>query len=125
MRIAIVVVALLLNVQSANAGDPKPVDAERMIHMTAKKFEYSPSTIDLEQGVPVIIEIRSLDRKHGFKVPALNLRSDVKPGETVRVHLVPDKVGTFPFHCDVFCGSGHEGMEGKIVVHPHGWKPTG
>jgi cytochrome c oxidase subunit 2 len=29
---------------------------------------------------------------------------------------VPDKVGTFPFHCDIFCGEGHEDMTGKFVV---------
>jgi cytochrome c oxidase subunit 2 len=33
-----------------------------------------------------------------------------------RVRLVPDKVGTFPFVCDIFCGSGHEDMTGTIVV---------
>jgi cytochrome c oxidase subunit 2 len=26
--------------------------------------------------------------------------------------------GTFPFHCDVFCGEGHEEMTGEIVVAP-------
>jgi cytochrome c oxidase subunit 2 len=25
-------------------------------------------------------------------------------------------VGEFPFHCDVFCGSGHDQMEGTIKV---------
>jgi len=25
-------------------------------------------------------------------------------------------MGDFPFHCDVFCGSGHEQMEGTIKV---------
>ena len=27
-----------------------------------------------------------------------------------------DKLGEFPFHCDVFCGSGHEQMDGTIKV---------
>jgi cytochrome c oxidase subunit 2 len=34
------------------------------------------------------------------------------------VRIVPDKAGTFAFHCDVFCGDGHEGMTGEIVVEP-------
>jgi cytochrome c oxidase subunit II len=29
---------------------------------------------------------------------------------------VPDKTGTFIFVCDVFCGSGHERMQGTITV---------
>jgi len=28
----------------------------------------------------------------------------------------PDKLGAFDFNCDVFCGSGHEEMAGRIVV---------
>ena len=28
----------------------------------------------------------------------------------------PDKAGTFIFLCDVFCGDGHEGMNGTLVV---------
>jgi cytochrome c oxidase subunit 2 len=105
-------------------GDPRPAKGtERIVRLTAKRFEYSPAVIDVEAGEPVTLELVSLDRKHGFNVPDLHIRSDIKPGETTRIHLVPNKAGTFPFHCDIFCGSGHEGMEGRIVVHPRGSKP--
>jgi cytochrome c oxidase subunit 2 len=52
----------------------------------------------------------------GFNVPDLGARADILPGQVARVRLVPDKVGTFEFHCDIFCGSGHEQMSGTIVV---------
>ena len=90
--------------------------AEEVICMTAKRFEYAPNEITLKKGMPVVLEITSLDRDHGFKVPELGLRADVKPGETTRVRLVPDRVGRFEFRCDVFCGSGHEDMAGEFVV---------
>jgi len=93
-----------------------PTGAEQVIHLTAKKFEYTPNEITLKRGVPVIVEITSLDRDHGFKVPELGVRADVKPGETTRVRIVPDRVGRFEFRCDVFCGSGHEDMAGEFVV---------
>jgi cytochrome c oxidase subunit 2 len=32
------------------------------------------------------------------------------------VRLVPNRIGTFDFHCDIFCGSGHEEMAGTIIV---------
>src|SRR5690349_21870266 len=89
---------------------------EQVVHMTAKRFEYTPNEITLKKGVPVVLEITSLDRDHGFKVPELDVRADVKPGETTRVRIVPDRVGRFEFRCDVFCGSGHEDMAGEIVV---------
>ena len=98
------------------AGAKVPAGAEQVIHLTAKKFEYTPNEITLKKGVPVIVEITSLDRDHGFKVPELGVRADVKPGETTRVRIVPDRVGRFEFRCDVFCGSGHEDMAGEFVV---------
>ena len=93
-----------------------PVGAEQVVHMTAKKFEYTPSAITLKKGVPVILEITALDRDHGFKIPALGVRADLKSGQVTRVRIVPDRTGTFKFRCDVFCGSGHEDMTGEIVV---------
>ncbi len=98
------------------ASAKAPASAEVVIHLTAKKFEYTPNEITLKKGVPVILEITSVDRDHGFKIPEFGLRVDVKPGETTRVRVLPDHTGRFEFRCDVFCGSGHEDMAGEIVV---------
>ena len=38
------------------------------------------------------------------------------PGVPARVRFTPEKSGTFPFLCDIFCGDGHESMSGTIVV---------
>jgi cytochrome c oxidase subunit 2 len=89
---------------------------EQVIKITAKMFEYSPNKITVKKGVPVVLEFTSLDRLHGFNCPSLGIRTDIVPGKVNRLRFVPDKVGTFPFHCDNFCGSGHEGMTGTITV---------
>ena len=52
----------------------------------------------------------------GFSAPDFDTRADIIPGKVARVRLTPDKVGTFTFLCDIFCGSGHENMSGTIVV---------
>ena len=93
-----------------------PPAGERVIHVTAKRYEYTPNEITIEKGVPVVLEITSLDRDHGFKIPELGIRADVKPGETTRVRIVADRTGRFEFMCDVFCGAGHEDMGGELVV---------
>jgi cytochrome c oxidase subunit 2 len=89
---------------------------EQVIQITAKRFEYSPKEITLKKGVPVVLEFTSLDRLHGFDCPGLKLRLDIRPGKVNTLRFTPDKAGTFPFHCDNFCGSGHEGMRGTIIV---------
>ena len=93
-----------------------PAGTEQVVHMTAKKFEYDPSEITLKKGVPAILEITALDRDHGFKIPELGIRADLKQGQVTRVRIVPGRPGTFEFRCDVFCGSGHEDMSGELVV---------
>ena len=90
--------------------------SEAVIPMTVKRFEYSPHEIRLKKGVPVVLEITSLDVPHGFNLPDFGARADVVPGMPARVRLVPDKVGTFTFRCDVFCGGGHEELDGTVVV---------
>jgi len=90
---------------------------EQVIKITAKKFEYTPNEIRIKKGVPVILEFTSLDRVHGFTIPTLgNIRATIEPGKVTRVPLLVPKAGTYNFHCDIFCGEGHEGMTGKIVV---------
>ncbi len=90
---------------------------EQVIKITAKKFEYSPNVIRIKTGVPVVLEFTSLDRIHGFTVPDLGgIRATIEPGKATRVTIVAPKAGTYEFHCDIFCGEGHEGMTGKIIV---------
>jgi cytochrome c oxidase subunit 2 len=91
-------------------------DAGQVIKITAKRYEYNPDTITVKKGVPVVLEFTSLDRLHGFNCPGLGIRTDIAPGKVATLRFVPQKAGTFPFHCDNFCGSGHEGMTGTIIV---------
>ena len=95
----------------ANALPP-----ERVILITAKTFAFSPDSITLKKGEPVVFEISSADRKHGFSLRAFGVRSDVLPGKVSRIRFTPDKTGKFSFSCDVFCGDGHEEMTGTVVV---------
>ena len=89
---------------------------EKVIKITAKKFEYNPNEIRLKKGVPFVFELTSLDRLHGFNCPELGIRGDINPGKVTRINLTPQKVGPFVFFCDIYCGEGHENMNGKIIV---------
>jgi cytochrome c oxidase subunit 2 len=102
---------------SAAAGVFAADQPEQVIKITAKKFEYSPNEIRIKKGVPVILEFTSLDRVHGFTIPDLGgVRATIEPGKVTQVRIVAPKAGTYEFHCDLFCGEGHEGMTGKIIV---------
>ena len=114
-RALVIVVAFFIGL-GAGAAHVAAQPAEQVIKIAAKKFDYTPNQITLKKGVPVVLEFTSADVVMGFNVPDLGARTDIVPGKVARVRIVPDKVGTFAFFCDIFCGSGHEDMTGTITV---------
>jgi cytochrome c oxidase subunit 2 len=84
--------------------------------VTAHRFAYEPATIRLRRGEPVRLEFTTLDCTHGFEAARLGLSAKIEPGVGARLRFTPTEAGRFPFHCNVFCGDGHEEMEGVIVV---------
>ena len=115
-RVAIATMALMLGSLGAYVAAQSAEPKEKVIKITAKKFNYTPGEVKLKKGVPVILEFRTQDVLMGFNLPDFNARADIVPGKTTRLRLVPDKTGTFVFLCDVFCGTGHEEMNGKLIV---------
>lgn len=89
---------------------------ERIVKVVARKFNFTPDKIPLKKNVPVVFELTTLDVIMGFNLPDFGLRADIMPGTVSRVRFTPDRTGEFPFHCDIFCGSGHEDMTGVITV---------
>lgn len=89
---------------------------ERVIKVVAKKFDFTPGEIRLKKNQPVTLEFTTLDVVMGFALPDFGVRTDILPGTTARIRFTPDKTGQFPFHCDIFCGSGHESMTGTVIV---------
>ncbi len=94
------------------AAQPAP----QVIKIHAKKFEYTPSEVKLQPGVPIIFELTGQDIEMGFNIPDFKLRADIIPGKVTQLAFLPDRAGKFTFYCDVFCGLGHEDMEGTLIV---------
>ena len=92
------------------------VPSERVIPIVARKFVFVPNEIAVRKGEPVVFELTAPEVAMGFFAPALGLRALIVPGETAHVRWTPDRAGRFDFLCDVFCGDGHEGMNGHLVV---------
>jgi len=84
--------------------------------MIAKKWQFDPSTINVKQGDKVRLKIKSIDVTHGFSLPDFNVNENLEPEKEVVVEFIADKKGEFSFFCSVFCGEGHSGMKGKLVV---------
>jgi cytochrome c oxidase subunit II len=142
LRIATRVFALLLassfSVATGLAGpgnDPQADQSVKVIEMTAKKYEFSPSPVHVKAGTKVQLKITTLDRKHGIKIEVYPDGSDKKgePGLVFSskedcftidkdapavVEFVAKTPGTYSFKCCTHCGLGHGGMKGQLIVEP-------
>ncbi len=107
--IALAAVAPKTNLASADVN-PK------VIEITAKKFQFTPSEITLKKGEPVILRLTSTDRVHGFMAKPLKIDTDIAAGKTTDVAVTPATAGDFTVICDHYCGTGHGNMKMKVSV---------
>ncbi|HEY6308918.1 MAG TPA: cupredoxin domain-containing protein [Candidatus Angelobacter sp.] len=86
------------------------------IQVSAKKYAFSPDAIHVKKGEHVRLIITATDHDHGIKLEAFHVEQKLKKGVPTTVEFTADKSGTFPFKCSVFCGLGHGGMKGTLIV---------
>jgi cytochrome c oxidase subunit 2 len=88
----------------------------REIEVTAQKYDFDPEVISIKQNEHIRLVITAVDHDHGFKIDAFHIDQLLKKGERTTVEFTADTPGTFLFQCSHFCGLGHKGMKGKLVV---------
>ena len=114
-RVSLLALPLLLAVSGSVTRAPAqttPVE----IKIEARRFEFTPRTITVRKGVPVRLLVTSTDVAHGFAIKELNVKEEIEAGATKAIEFTPERTGRFRFYCTVYCGDGHEEMEGEIVV---------
>jgi cytochrome c oxidase subunit 2 len=108
--------AMLFACSCGGQGQSETADDATPVKITAMQWSFSPSVVMLQKGATVDFQLTSADVHHRFYVPEFGIDVDVLPGQTTSVKYTPDAAGTFPFRCEYYCGTGHEGMVGQLVV---------
>ncbi len=93
-----------------------PEAAVKEFNVQAFRFGFNPSAIEVNKGDKVKITLTSSDTTHGFSISEYSISETISPGQTKTVEFTADKEGTFAFFCSVYCGSGHGGMRGTLIV---------
>lgn len=91
--------------------------ATKTFNITARQWEFDPSTITVDKGDSVTLNITSEDVTHGFSLPQFGVSKTLSPGATTTATFIADEAGTFTFSCSVSCGTGHSSMRGTLVVN--------
>jgi len=124
---------LAVSVALRAGAQAKMEEPVQVVEMTAKKYAYSPEEIRVKKGTRVQLKIRATDRTHGFKIrlypegtpekgePGLQMKDNQKEFKLEQnqeriIEFVAVLPGTYIFRCSVFCGMGHRGMNGKVIV---------
>ena len=100
-----------------DADDTTTPPEPQQVTLVAYRWGWEPSTITVRKGTPVVLTVTSRDGTHRLSIPDLGVSSgDFSPGETKIVEFTPEQEGEYQFSCNVYCGEGHGGMRGTLVV---------
>jgi cytochrome c oxidase subunit 2 len=111
---------LLMTLALFAGASPSPADAPvKTFEVAASRYKFDPESLEVDEGDRVVLKMRSVDVAHGLAVKEFNAKAAIpKGGEVVTLEFVASKAGTYAIECSEYCGRGHKGMKGQIVVHP-------
>ena len=129
LRTGLTIAAAVAVVISSAAFSPPQQASPSVIEVQLKNYEFVPSTLRLQRGVPVVLRLVETAGSHSFAAPELFAASTLDPASAQLIHngkvevgeggvelrLTPNTPGTYPFHCTHFMHTSF-GMKGTAVV---------
>lgn len=105
-------------VRTRAQGGPSVVQGEpRTIEVTATRFAFEPSRIEVAEGERITLVVTSGDGVHGVEIKKFKVNKKIpRGGKPVTIEFVASAAGEFPILCSEYCGEGHEDMKGTLVV---------
>jgi cytochrome c oxidase subunit 2 len=84
------------------------------VEVSVSSAGFRPAELTLRKGETLRVRLVATDREHCFAIDALRVEKRVVPGKRTTVELVPDRAGTFPFHCCL--EPENAALRGRLVV---------
>jgi cytochrome c oxidase subunit II len=86
--------------------------------LTAKRYAFSQSRIEVAANDVVKITLIAEDIPHTFTLDEYRISKRAAPGRPVTFEFRADKPGTFRFYCNLTIEEGCRDMHGELVVTP-------
>lgn len=90
--------------------------ARREIAVSARRYEFTPDRIVVDQNDLVKIDFTAEDIPHSFTIDAYRIAKRAGAGQTVTFEFRADQAGTFPYYCNLAIDEGCRKMHGELVV---------
>lgn len=86
-------------------------------YVLAARYAFYPELV-LQAGKTYRIWISSADALHGFSIVGgkQNINLEISPEHVYGGTFTPEKAGEYLIVCNEYCGLGHHGMKGRILV---------
>ena len=100
----------------SNLGSALEPDGSVTVRAIGQQYSFTPQCILLPTGTPITIRATSADVVHGFLIDGTTVNIMLVPGYISTIPARFEQPGEHPMPCHEFCGTGHEGMWGKVKV---------
>lgn len=97
-------------------GIKKLDDKTYEVFIVAHMWEFDPGEIVINQGSTVDFYLTSKDVVHGFNIERKAVNLMAVPGAVNKISITFNDPGTYRIVCHEYCGIGHQGMMGKVIV---------
>jgi len=108
--------AIVAPLTKLQAQDQAP--SRRELTITTADFKFTPDRIEVVQDDLVRLTVRSNDIAHSFNIDEYRVAKRVPAGGSTIIEFRADRVGTFPFYCNLTSEAGHDQMRGQLIVRP-------
>lgn len=90
----------------------------RTVDVRARRYAFTPSTIEVKQDELVRVVFTTDDVPHSFTIDAYRIAKRAGPGRPVTFEFRASAAGRFTYYCNLKSEDGCRGMRGTLVVHP-------
>ncbi|GGF95763.1 cupredoxin domain-containing protein [Paenibacillus abyssi] len=130
LALVVIMAAAYLRWDQTKTASSTP-GTERVIHLITTEFKtktadgkeleiyrFDPGTIVVQRGELIQLNITGINgQSHPFVIEGLNVKGEVKKGQTTVVRFTADQPGTYPILCLTHTEMKHGGpMVGYLVV---------
>jgi heme/copper-type cytochrome/quinol oxidase subunit 2 len=115
-RVFVSVALLLASAVAFSVASLAQEQGRREITLTAKRYEFSQTRIEVAANDVVKITLVAEDIPHSFTIDEYRISKRAAPGRPATFEFRADKAGTFPFYCNLTIDEGCRQMRGELVV---------
>jgi cytochrome c oxidase subunit 2 len=99
-----------------NLGSVLEADGSVTLRGIGQRYSFTPSCLIVPAQTPITFRMTSTDVVHGFLVTGTNVNLMLVPGYISTIRTRFDAPGERRMPCHEFCGTGHEGMWGRVRI---------